>query len=256
VTLPTTRSFAVGSLFSPEQVRAIHLAVDTFDVGIAFQPIVDLRLRRVYAFEALARPKSRLFASPVEMFDVAVQAGRIAELGRHHRQIAVQRCPGYRLFLNVNANEFDYGWLVRPDDPIFHHRWHVTLEITESVPIKYFSQCHSVLAEIRKKGVELAIDDFGAGFSNVKYIADLRPEIVKFDRELIAGVAPATDQARLLDSLVRLCHEMGAKVIAEGIETKVELDTVIALGVDYGQGYLLARPADPPPEMIWPGTRR
>lgn len=254
--MPEARGFAVGTLFSPEQVRAIHLAVDTFDVGIAFQPIVDLVRRRIHAYEALARPKSGLFRSPPEMFEVAMQAGRIAELGRLHRQQAAQRCPGYRLFLNVDPYEFDYGWLVRPDDPIFHHRWHVTLEITESVPIKFFSQCHSILAEIRAKGISLAIDDFGAGFSNLKYIADLEPEIVKLDRDLIAGVTPDSAQARLVRSLVVLCHDMGAKVIAEGIETKVELDTVRALGVDFGQGYLLGRPADPPPDMIWPGTLR
>ncbi len=254
--MPDPRSFAVGTLFSPEQVRAIHVAVETFDVGIAFQPIVDLRRRRIYAYEALARPKSSLFRSPPEMFEVAMQAGRIAELGRIHRQQAVQRCTGHRLFLNIDANEFDYGWLVRPDDPIFHYRWQVTLEITESVPIKYFSQCQSILAEIRSKGISLAIDDFGAGYSNLKYISDLHPEIVKFDRELIAGVAPESSQARLIGSLVVLCHEMGAKVIAEGIETQVELDTVVALGVDFGQGYLLGRPADPPPDLIWPGTRR
>jgi EAL domain-containing protein (putative c-di-GMP-specific phosphodiesterase class I) len=185
-----------------------------------------------------------------------MQAGRIAELGRLHRRQAVARCAGYRLFLNVNPNEFDYGWLVRPDDPIFHHKWPVTLEITESVPIKYFSQCHSILAEIRSKGVALAIDDFGAGYSNLKYIADLKPEVVKIDRELVAGLAPETLQSRLVKSIVVLCHDMGAKVIAEGIETVTELETVMALDVDFGQGYLLGRPADPPPDLIWPGTRR
>ncbi len=66
----------------------------------------------------------------------------------------------------------------------------MTVEITESVPIKYFSQCHWVLAEIRQKGISLAIDDLGAGFSNLKYISDLQPEIVKLDRELIVGCVP------------------------------------------------------------------
>lgn len=254
--MSTPGAFAIGTLFSPDQVRAVHSAVDDANVGVAFQPIVDLRRRRTWAFEALARPKSEHFSGPLEMFEVAMQAGRIAELGRIHRQQAIQRCQGYRLFLNVDPNEFDYGWLVRLDDPIFHCRWPVTLEITESVPLKYFSQCKSVLAEIRSRGVTLAIDDFGAGYSNLKYISDLRPEIVKLDRELVAGVSPDTDQARLLGSIVRLCHEMGALVIAEGIETVTELQTVVALDVDYGQGYLLARPADPPPDMIWPGTQR
>ncbi len=245
-----------GTIFSPEKIRAIHDTVEKAEIAVAFQPIVDVHRRRIYAYETLARPKSQLFSSPTEMFQVAVQAGRVAELARLHRERAVDRCHGFRLFLNIDPNEFDHGWLVRPDDPMFRHRWHVTLEITESVPIKYFTQCHGVLAEIRRKGVELAIDDFGAGFSNLKYIADLAPEIVKLDRELITGITPGTTQARLVASIVSLCHEMGAQVVAEGVENAGELTACIAVGVDLAQGYIFGRPADPPPDAIWPGTQR
>lgn len=251
----TTR-LAADPLFSAEKVRAIHDAVDTGDVGVVFQPIADVRRRRLYAYEALARPRTGVFVSTPEMFEVAIQAGRVAELGRLHRDQAVKRAQGYPLFLNIHPHEFDYGWLVRPDDPMFRHRWPVTLEITESVPLKYFAQCHSVLAEIRRKGVSLAIDDLGAGFSNLKYIADLEPEVVKLDRELIAGLAPDSRQFRLLTSIVDLCHQMEAQVIAEGVETESELEASIQLGVDFVQGYVFGRPADPPPDLIWPGTRR
>jgi EAL domain-containing protein (putative c-di-GMP-specific phosphodiesterase class I) len=251
----TTR-LAADPLFSAEKVRAIHDAVDTGDVGVVFQPIADVRRRRLYAYEALARPRTGVFVSTPEMFEVAIQAGRVAELGRLHRDQAVKRAQGYPLFLNIHPHEFDYGWLVRPDDPMFRHRWPVTLEITESVPLKYFAQCHSVLAEIRRKGVSLAIDDLGAGFSNLKYISDLEPEVVKLDRELIAGLTPDTRQFRLLTSIVDLCHEMEAQVIAEGVETESELEASIQLGVDFVQGYVFGRPADPPPDLIWPGTRR
>jgi EAL domain-containing protein (putative c-di-GMP-specific phosphodiesterase class I) len=244
--------FEVGPLFSAEQVRAIHLALDSSDVEVAFQPIVDLRRRTVHAYEALARPTGEVFRSPMELIDVAVQAGRIAELGRLHRKQATARCPRHPLFLNIDANEFDYGWLVRPDDPIFTHRSQVTLEITEAVPIKYFSQCHSVLAEIRRRGVQLAIDDFGAGFSNVKYILELEPEIVKLDRELIAEIAPRTRQAALCAALTELCHAMGARVVAEGVETLAELRTLMELGVDLAQGFLIGRPASWPFDVRWP----
>jgi EAL domain-containing protein (putative c-di-GMP-specific phosphodiesterase class I) len=247
---------ATEPLFSAEKVRAIHEALDEATVGVAFQPIADVRRRRLHAYEALARPRTAIFSSTPEMFEVAIQAGRIAELGRMHRDQAVRRCHGYALFLNIHPHEFDYGWLVRPDDPMFRHRWPITLEITESVPLKYFSQCHSVLAEIRRKGVSLAIDDLGAGFSNLKYISDLEPELVKLDRELIAGLAPDTRQFRLLQSIVDLCHRMEAQVIAEGVETEAELDASVALGVDFAQGYVFGMPADPPPDLIWPGTRR
>lgn len=252
----SARVLAAEPMYSAEKVRAIHESLDSGSVGIVFQPIADVRRRRLHAYEALARPRSPLFASTPEMFEVAIQAGRIAELGRLHRDQAVRRATGYPLFLNVHPHEFDYGWLVRPDDPIFRYRWPVTLEITESVPLKYFSQCHSVLAEVRRKGISLAIDDLGAGYSNLKYISDLEPEVVKLDRELIAGLAPDSRQFRLLASIVALCHSMDAQVIAEGVETEAELEAVTELDVDFVQGYVFGRPADPPPDLIWPGTRR
>jgi EAL domain-containing protein (putative c-di-GMP-specific phosphodiesterase class I) len=113
-----------------------------------------------------------------------------------------------------------------------------------------------VLAELRNRGVMLAVDDLGAGYSNLKYIADLEPEVVKLDRELIAGLLPDSRQFRLIASIVALCHSMDAQVIAEGVETEAELEAVTELGVDFVQGYVFGRPADPPPDLIWPGTRR
>jgi len=142
--------------------------------------------------------------------------------------------------------------LVRPDDPIFLHPKPVYLEVTESVPLSYFEQCHSVLAELRKKGNFLAVDDLGAGYSNLKYIADLEPEVVKIDRELVAGIRVGDRHFRLLRSIVDLCKQMDARVVAEGIETLEELAAAREAGADYAQGYLFARPEFPPPPVVWP----
>lgn len=241
---------------SAEKVRAAHEAIDRQLVGVAYQPIVHLETRETVAYEALARSRSPVFEGPIDLYEAAVRAGRVGELGRLHRTQATAGCRGWPLFINVFPNEFDFGWLVRPDDPMFRHDRPVCLEITEAVPLKYFEQCHSVLAEIRKKGVSLAIDDLGAGYSNLKYISDLAPDVVKLDRELVATIRQGTRQYKLLKSLTALCQEMEAKVVAEGIETVVELVTVISAGVDFGQGYLLARPADPPPQPVWPDSLR
>ncbi len=110
-----------------------------------------------------------------------------------------------------------------------------------------------MLGELRKKGMRLAIDDFGAGFSNIKYISDLTPDIVKLDRKLISGVKEGSRQFRLLESVVRLCKDMGARVVAEGIETPPELVLVERAGVDLCQGYLLGRPDSDPRADTWPG---
>lgn len=238
---------------SPELLEAFHRALETRDFGITYQPILDVRRKRVHAYEVLSRRPSTVFRSTEEFFRTAAQAGKVGELGRLHRELAIRHCPNAPLFLNIDPNEFDYGLLVRPDDPMFLHRHAVTVEITESVPLKYFSQCHSVLAEIRRKGISLAIDDLGAGYSNLKYIVELEPQVVKFDRELIVGVSERANQRRLLAHLVQLCHELKCSVIAEGIETSAELSTMIDLGVDFVQGYLFGKPANPPPDPRWPG---
>jgi EAL domain-containing protein (putative c-di-GMP-specific phosphodiesterase class I) len=180
----------------------------------------------------------------------AAEAGRSGELGRLLREMAIRECPHAPLFLNVIPNEFDDPWLVRPDDPIFRHKHPVYLEIVESVPLDYFEQCQSVLAEVRKKGARLAIDDFGSGFSNVKYIADLEPEIVKFDRKLIAGLTMDSRSFRLVESLVRLCRDLGSEVVAEGVETVNEFGAVLRAGVDYCQGYFFGHPGRPAPDRV------
>jgi len=237
-----------------DELEAIHEIIDKKLLRIAFQPIVSMRTRQVFAYEALARSPFPVFQGPQHLYEVAVRSGRVGELGRQHREQAIKACPSWPLFINVNPNEFDQGWLVRPDDPLFWHKNQVYLEITESAPLIYFEQCHSVLAEIRKKGVRLAVDDFGAGYSNLRYISDLTPDIVKFDRELVAGLKEGSRLFHLVRSLVRLCKEMGAMVVAEGIETVAELAAVETARVDYSQGYLLARPGLPLPRSEWPAA--
>jgi len=95
--------------------------------------------------------------------------------------------------------------------------------------------------------VALAVDDLGAGYSNLKYIADLRPEVVKLDRTLVADLADDRRAQVLVRHIVQLCHELGARVVAEGIELESEMKVVIDCGADYGQGYYFARPAYPAP---------
>lgn len=217
------------------------------DLRVVYQPIVDLRRDRIYAYEALVRSDAPDYQGPPALFDSAIRAQVCGALGRVVRELATLNCPDYPLFLNIHPNEFDEGWLVQPDDPIFVHPHPVYLEITESVPLSHFALCHSALREIRSKGILLAVDDLGAGYSNLKYIADLSPEVVKLDRSLVARLHDDTRMQVLLRHLVRLCEELGARVVAEGIETAEELAAVRSAGAHYGQGYFLARPSFPPP---------
>ncbi len=225
---------------------------DVLNVGhlnVVFQPVLDLRSRRVFAYECLVRSNSPHFQGPPSLFLAAIGGKVCGALGRIIREMAAACCPGWPLFVNIHPNEFDEGWLVMPDDPIFLHESGVYLEITESVPLSHFRLVQSVLREIRGRGVFLAVDDLGAGYSNLKYIADLAPEIVKLDRELVAGLHNEKRLQKLVRAIVRLCEDLDAKVVAEGIEEVEELRAVEDAGVHYGQGYLIARPAFPLPPI-------
>jgi len=208
---------------------------------VVFQPIVDVARRRVFAYEALVR--SPLFPSPMVLFETAVVAGRCGELGREIRKLAVAAASGWPLFLNVHPQEFGEPWIVRPDDPLFSHDVDVFLEITESVPLSHFQLVTPILRELRGRAVRLVVDDLGAGYSNLRYISDLEPEVVKLDRGLIAGLHRDKRQRTLVAGLVRLCADLGARVVAEGIEEADELACCVDCGVQLVQGYLIGKPA-------------
>lgn len=226
---------------------AIRRVIDTKQVHVVFQPIVDLKSHKIFAYEALARTKAPEFGGPLELFAAAVAEGLTGELGRLLRELSLEGCSTHPLFLNIHPAELNEKWVVQPNDPVFQHDKDVYLEITEAVPLTHFKLCQSMLAEVRGRGVHLVVDDLGAGYSNLKYIADLHPRIVKLDRELITGLTKDTRLYKLVAAIVRMCEDLDSKVVAEGIETKEELEAVTAAGAKFGQGYYLARPAFPPP---------
>lgn len=235
-------------------VKGLPGVLSRGELSVVYQPIVSLRTMEPFAYEALVRSDSPHWTTPPKLFEEAIKSRCVGALGRAIREIATTNCTNMPLFLNVHPNEFDESWLVQPDDPIFTHDQPIYLEVTESVPLSHFAYCHSVLREIRGKGVSLAVDDLGAGYSNLKYIVDLKPEIVKLDRTLIADLADDRRAQVLVRHIVKLCQELGALVVAEGIEQETEMKVVIDCGAHFGQGYYFARPAYPAPGVS--GTPR
>ena len=236
----------------PPPVSAIRRVIDNREVRMVYQPVVDLRTRTIYAYEALVRSKAPEFDNPMKLFAAAVEHGVTGELGRLLRELSIIGCPDAPLFLNIHPAELNEHYLVQTNDPIFQHSSDVYLEITEGVPLSHFQLCQTILSEIRGRGIYLVVDDLGAGYSNLKYIADLHPRVVKLDRELIAGLVADSRLFKLVSGIVVMCRELGAMVVAEGIETAEELSAVIESGARFGQGYLLARPAFPLPPLTWP----
>jgi EAL domain-containing protein (putative c-di-GMP-specific phosphodiesterase class I) len=223
------------------------------DLSVVFQPIVNLADGKLFAHEALVRCGVRELQNPMVLFERAVEVGCAGRLGRMIREIAVPLSAGKPVFLNVHPQELHEAWIVRPDDPIFSHDHVVFLEVTESMPLTHHELCMNVLGELRSRAnIELVVDDLGAGYSNLKRILDLEPKVVKLDRGLIIDLDKSPRQQRLVAGVVRLCTDLGATVVAEGIETDDEFSALRDTGAHYGQGYLFARPAYPMPAVTWP----
>lgn len=248
VPVPRTDSGTSGSGVS---------GIEPADLDVVFQPIVDLRSGHTTAYEALTRCKRPGLTDPVVLFERAQAEGCVGKLGRSVREVAFTRCDDSPLFVNIHPRELNEGWLVRPDDPIFFHDRAVFLEVTESAAFNYFELCLNVLKEISSRGGgHLVVDDLGAGYSNLKRVLDLEPRIVKLDIALVRGIDRNRRQQILVRQVVALCQELGAEVVAEGIETLEELRAVLDTGAQFGQGFLFARPAYPSPRASWPLPRK
>jgi len=235
-----------------ERPDGVH-GLSTADIGVVFQPIVDVNTGRLFAQEALVRCKRPEYASPPVLFEHAVTEGACGRLGRLIREVAFATSGDVAVFVNVHPEELAARWLVRTDDPICFHPNTVFIEVTESATFTHFDLCVSVLKELcARSSAKLVIDDFGAGYSNLERLVTLDPAVVKLDLALIRGVHENKRRQTVVRHIANLCRELGATVVAEGVETIDELRCVCDLGVDYVQGYLLARPGAPPPLHTWP----
>lgn len=228
------------------------------DIGVAFQPIVDLSTGHTFAYEALVRCKVDAFRAPPKLFEEAEREQYCGRLGRMIRDVSFSSDVPAALFINLHPAELSERWLVRPDDPIGFHSADVYLEITESAAFDQPALTKSVLKDVcARVDARLVVDDFGAGFSDVFRVLELEPDVVKLDRALITNADTDDAKRERLNYLVDLCTELGALVVVEGVETPGELRVVREAGAPLAQGYLLARPGFPPPEVSWdPGWTR
>jgi EAL domain-containing protein (putative c-di-GMP-specific phosphodiesterase class I) len=243
---------SAASVSGDHDARFFESLVRPEDLSAVFQPIVSLDGGSLFAYEALVRCRIPHYTPPV-LFERAAQLKATGRLGRMIREIAVPLCSGIPLFVNLHPTELEEGWLVRPDDPVFFHDDDIYLEVTESAPMTHLALCMNVLREVcGRAGVHLVIDDLGAGYSNLNLIADLEPRVVKLDRKLVQDLHRKPRQQKVVAMVVRLCEDLGAAVVAEGIETRDEFHAVLDSGAHYGQGYLFARPGFPVPPIMWP----
>jgi len=214
------------------------------EVRLAYQPVVDLDQGTVVGYEALARFGAG-HRSPSPWFAAADQAGRRADLEAHLLQQVLEALPSAPAdtFLAVNLSPRlllagpVWSMLVAAGDLSG-----LVIELTEHEHVENLSRLRRRLDTIREHGGTLALDDVGAGWSGLRQVVELRPEIVKIDRSLVARLHEDRARAAVTELLGAFTERVGGVLLAEGVEQLDELSALLNLDVHLGQGYLLGRP--------------
>ena len=225
-------------------------------ITVVFQPIVDLRSLRMVGVEALARfgaapyrPPNVWFAEAGEVgvrIDLELATVRAALVGR------IRLANGVYLSVNISPET-----AVSPSFPLFMAEERldgIVFEISEHARVEDYDELNAVLGEVRARGGRLAIDDAGAGFASLQHILRLSPDLIKLDMGLTRDVDSDPARRALASALASFAGEIGAGLIAEGIETAGELEALRTLGVAFGQGFHLGKPATVPAVTL--GRRR
>lgn len=237
--------------------ETLEYVINHKKIKSVFQPIISLRGGSILGHEALSRIT---YESPIEspemLFSIAGEYGRLWDLELLCRTTALETAyeamkPPYdkMLFLNVNPNimhdenfkkgftkDFLLQFNIQPKNIIF--------EITERNVILDMNGFLSAIDNYRGQGYKIAIDDVGSGYSGLNLISDINPNYIKLDMKLIRNIHLDGLKYALVKGMVELSKEAQISLIAEGIESFEELETLIGLGVQYGQGYFIQRPMD------------
>ena len=216
-----------------------------------FQPIVSLADGSVFGYEALSRgPIGTRLESADALFSTAAERGVAAQLERICRFRAIANAsaipPGCYLFLNISPRVFEERNEALSRDVVDQNRLaqeRIVLEITEKQAIEDFDLFKRTLLHYNRQGFKVAIDDAGAGHNSLRAVTEVRPHFIKLDIALVRDIDRDRAKHALVSAIIIFARRIDAKVLAEGIETVEELATLIEIGVEYGQGFLLARPS-------------
>jgi len=222
---------------------------------MAYQPIVRVADRSLFGYEALLRSEDKALPHPGAILYAAERLGRLDDLGRRIRAAAcgpVPEAPAAAVFfVNLHARDLMDETLLASNSPLSAIAGRIVLEITERASLDGVKDARGKIADLRRMGFRIAIDDLGAGYAGLTSFATLEPEFVKLDMSLVRDVDKNPTKEKLIRSMTSLCKELGMMVVAEGVETPLERDLLVTLGCDLLQGYLLAKPGRPFPAFAW-----
>jgi len=223
------------------------------DLAVLYEPIVNLTTREVLGYEALVRgPWKTELHSPGRLFQLASETGLAFELDCLCRRMALRGArglePGRKLFLNclptaIHDPAFRGDALregleqhrLRPEDVVF--------EISERESIENFAVFREARDHYKELGFQIALDDTGVAYASLEAVMELAPDFIKVDLSLVRDIDADPPRQELMRALHAVAGKLGSQVIAEGIETSQELETLQSLGIPFGQGYLFGRAA-------------
>ena len=242
--------------------NALHRALERGEFRIFFQPIVSLSDARCVGAEALIRwqhPERGLLA-PAEFIPLAEETGLVVQIGwwvleeaaRNAARWQLEQSEPFQVAINLSARQ-----LVQPDlvDRVAEviaetgvRPSSLCFEITESVLMHDAEAVLDIIGRVRALGVQFAIDDFGTGYSSLGYLKQFPVDSVKVDRSFVSGLGADPGDAAIVSAVIGLAHALGLRVTAEGVETKEQLEALIALECDDAQGYFFS-PPQPAPDL-------
>ncbi|MCK2126134.1 EAL domain-containing protein [Thauera aromatica] len=237
--------------------NALRLSLSRDELELHYQPKVDLGSGRMIAVEALARwrhPVTREYVSPARFIPIAEESGLIQQLGawalsKACRQNKAWQEAGLRpivVAVNLSAAQLRQPDLVETVAAALEGSGLspdlLELELTESALMEDPDQANDTLARLKQLGLHLAIDDFGTGYSSLAYLSKFPVDQLKIDRSFVQDALSNPAAAAIASSVVGLAHQMGLKVVAEGVETEAQLAFLLRQGCDEMQGYYYSKP--------------
>jgi diguanylate cyclase (GGDEF)-like protein/PAS domain S-box-containing protein len=242
---------------------ALRRAVEGHEFEVHYQPTIALADGFPIGMEALARWRHpcRGLLHPDSFIDLAEETGLIVPMGRQILATVLQEMPlpqpgqrPLRVSVNLSARQ-----LTEPDLAAMVHDAievadvspaRLAFEITESVLLTDSTAMQSVIGQLKEIGVDLSLDDFGTGHSSMDYLKFLPVDELKIERRFVAGLLSDRRDRAIVSAIIHLAHDLGLRVVAEGIETAEQAELLGDLGCDIGQGYYFARPG-PMPGKYW-----
>ena len=235
-----------------ELAADLRLALERDELVLHYQPTVCLRTGSIVGFEALVRWRhpTRGMIPPLEFIGVAESTGLIVPLGRWVLMEACRQAVAWdrplKMAVNVSVRQFDSGDLAATVAEVLAVTGmpadRLCLEMTESVLLTDTDENLSRIVSLKALGIQLAMDDFGTGYSSLAYLRRFPMDVLKIDRSFVDRLGDQHEDEALVRTIVRMGRNLGMSLVAEGIETEVQLAVLRAMGCDFAQGYLLSKP--------------